>query len=240
MNVGILQTGQTPPQLRENHGDYDAMCKALLGYAPDEAGTFLVLEDEFPSTPTSHDVYVITGSPCGVYEDHAWIPPLEDFIRAAYDQGTKLIGICFGHQILAQALGGTVVKSEKGYGVGVMDYDLSWVSDTPSSISLCAWHQDQVVIPPTSARTFLSSEFCPHAGLGYDGRAISFQPHPEFSRPFVRDLIGVRTGDTISAEFAAASLATLSKPTDTFLIQSLLKDFLAAPISERAPESLAS
>lgn len=225
MKIAVLQAGRSPQTLRPVHGDYDDMSKALLGYAPQDVKTFAVMDGHFPVSADQYELYIITGSPCGVYDPLPWIPKLETFIQDVYEDEGKMIGLCFGHQIIAQALGGVVEKSHKGYGLGVMKYDLSH-GNAVKHISLHAWHQDQVIVPPETARVFLTSEFCPLAGLSYGKRAISFQPHPEFTREFVRDLISVRRGETISGDLADKAVASLGRNTDTQVVQNILRDFL--------------
>jgi len=166
---------------------------------------------------------MITGSPSGVYDGDGWMSDLEDFIRSSYANRSKMIGICFGHQIMAQSLGGEVVKSDKGYGIGVMDYVLAGQQET---LSLCAWHQDQVVQKPDMAEVIFSSNFCPIAGLSYGDDAISFQPHPEFTKDFVRDLIAFRRGDTITDAQADEADASMAKDIDLSIVQNMLLEFL--------------
>jgi len=173
-----------------------------------------------------YDLLILTGSRYGVYEDHDWIAPLEDLIREAYAKEIKMLGICFGHQIIAQALGGTVVKSKNGLGAGVMDYVLTDKNNTIKTVSLCAWHQDQVITPPAEAVTLATSDFCPHAALRYKNKVLSFQPHPEFSKDFIQGLIDLRRGKTITEDFAQSSEATLKKDTHAHIIQSLIADYL--------------
>ena len=92
----------------------------------------------------------MTGSAAGVYDDLPWIAPLKSFLRDV-DGRAKLVGLCFGHQILAAAFGGTVEKSAKGWGIGLHTYDLferaDWMDDA-TRISVPAIHQDQVIVPP--------------------------------------------------------------------------------------------
>lgn len=226
MKTAILHVGHAPESLIPIHGDYDLMSKTLLGLAPHEADSFVVLDGEFPSSIDAYDLYLITGSPCGVYEGLPWISKLEDFIRATFQSQAKIIGLCFGHQIMAQAMGGTVEKSNKGYGIGVMDYHLAHPSMPGQDISLCAWHQDQVIKQPLNSTLILTSEFCPIAGLAYGEQAISFQPHPEFTRAFVKDMISVRRSDTITEGMADEASESLSKITDTPLIQKVIQSML--------------
>src|SRR6476620_7182838 len=147
MKLAILETGRPPGDLAERFGDYPTMFAELLG--PEfEVESFDVEAGRVPD-PGNHDAVLITGSPAGVYEDLPWIPALLDFIRAADDR--KMVGICFGHQAMAEALGGHVEKSDKGWGAGLHHYDVNlaepWM-DQACSIAAPASHQDQVVVQP--------------------------------------------------------------------------------------------
>src|SRR5207253_1128988 len=102
---------------------------------------FDVAANELPERPGDHSAYLITGSPAGVYEPLAWIAPLSDFIRSAAN--SKMVGICFGHQVMAEALGGHVEKSDKGWGAGLHSYDVvlrePWM-DSAEIIAIPASH----------------------------------------------------------------------------------------------------
>ncbi len=114
MLIGILQCGHFPEDLQGESGDYDAMFERLLAGENFDYATYNVVDGDFPEGPEACDGWLITGSRHGAYEDHDWIPPLEDLIRAIRDAGRPLVGVCFGHQIIAQALGGKVVKFDGG------------------------------------------------------------------------------------------------------------------------------
>ena len=108
MKIAILETGRPPGELAEQFGDYPAMFAQLLG--PEfEMETFDVAAGELPDSANGHAAYLITGSPAGVYEPLPWIEPLQQFIRNAAQ--AKMVGVCFGHQVMAEALGGHVEKS---------------------------------------------------------------------------------------------------------------------------------
>lgn len=222
MRIGILQTGHVLEQLVARHGEYPAMFEQLLGGRGFEFETFAVVDGNFPSAAGQMDGWLITGSRHGAYEAHAWIPPLEELIRDAFDEKIPMVGICFGHQIMAQALGGKVEKFKGGWGVGLCRYQCT----DGSEIGLHAMHRDQVVSPPPDARTILRSDFCRYAGFAYGKHAISIQPHPEFSSAYTADLILARRGGVLPVGQADAALASLDREPDSELIAEKLSDFL--------------
>ncbi|MDA1239199.1 MAG: type 1 glutamine amidotransferase, partial [Proteobacteria bacterium] len=190
MKIGILQTGRAPEALVKEHGDYDKMFIELLSDPRFSFNNFPVLDSVFPKI-SDYDGYIITGSRFGVYENYPWISQLEDFIRACFESDIPVAGFCFGHQIMAQALGGKVEKFDGGWAVGVENYQIQ--GDT---VSLLAWHQDQVITPPDNSKTIASSDFCKFAGLTYGKKGFSLQAHPEFNTDFVKGLMSVR-GETL-------------------------------------------
>ena len=171
---------------------------------------------------------LITGSPAGVYEDHAWIPPLEQFLRSAKGK-SKLVGICFGHQIMAQAYGGRVETSERGWGIGLQRYDVietaPWMDDAPS-FAIPVSHQDQIVELPPAARILARNAFSPFALLAYDDQpAISMQFHPEFEPDYAKALIECRF-DRVPDP--AAAIASLDAPDDRQRVAGWIRNFLEA------------
>jgi GMP synthase-like glutamine amidotransferase len=168
---------------------------------------------------------LITGSPAGVYDDYPWIEPLMEFIRAADE--SKMVGVCFGHQVMAHALGGHVEKSHKGWGAGLHTYSIvhpePW-DDGVKSISVPASHQDQVIVQPPNTDVVAASEFTPFASLAWTDRpAISFQFHPEFSPEFAKALIRERY-DRVNDPDAA--IASLDGPNDNDRVGGWIRRFL--------------
>ncbi|SEO63149.1 GMP synthase (glutamine-hydrolysing) [Salinihabitans flavidus] len=221
MKIGILQTGHAPDNLRPDLGDYDDMFRKLLHDQGFTFETWNVVDMEFPGDVTDADGWLITGSKHGAYEDHPWIAPLEAFIRDAIEHAVPVVGICFGHQIVAQALGGKVVKFPGGWAVGRQDYDFGG-----AHLPLNAWHQDQVITPPEGARTIASNDFCAHAALVYGDRALTIQPHPEFGPDFIEGLIHTRGKGVVPQELLDKAESTLDQPLASDIIADQIADFL--------------
>jgi len=226
VNFAILEAGTPPAALVDEFGRYPAMFEKLLGL---EARTYDVAAGALPPDVGRHDSYLITGASAGVYDDLPWIPTLMTFLRAAKSKA-RLVGICFGHQIMAEAFGGRVEKSAKGWGVGLHTYPIvrhePWM-DAASSVAAPASHQDQVVTAPPGADLIASSLFTPYAGFAWrDQPAISFQFHPEMSPDFARALYEHRRGRIPDAD---AAIASLDGPNDSQRIGDWIRRFLTAP-----------
>jgi len=230
LKIGILETGRLPDELQLIHGDYPSMFVSWLAPFDADIHIFAALDGVLPDSPQDCDLWVVTGSRFGAYEDHAWIASLEEFIRACRDAGQKMVGICFGHQIIAQAMGGTVEKSDKGWGLGVHDYSLSgWPGGTdPDGLRIQAFHQDQVVAAPPDAVQIARSDFCEFAGLWYPGFALTVQGHPEFSADYARDLMESRRGSVLTDADVDAALPNTDTKTTSEALAVFIRDHLAA------------
>ncbi|ODM43418.1 type 1 glutamine amidotransferase [Cereibacter johrii] len=209
MLIGILQTGEAPDVLSAEMGDYPDMFRRLLDGKGFAFRTYRVLDMDFPASVHDCDGWLITGSRHGVYEEHAFIPPLEAFIRAAREERVPLVGICFGHQIVAQALGGRVERSDKGWAVGPTAYDFGG-----DRIVLNAWHRDQVIEPPDGAEVIASNSFCENAALLYGDYAFTVQAHPEFRDDFVEGLMRTRGPGVVPDDRLRAAEERLGQPND--------------------------
>jgi len=244
MKIGILETGEVHPDLKARHGDYPAMFERLLAAVDPrlEFATVRVVTGEMPAAPGQADAWLVTGSRHGVYDDLPWIEPLKAFLRACVAAGVPVVGICFGHQILAEALGGRVVKSGRGWGLGVQDYELvahpGWMAGLPDRFAVRALHQDQVVALPPGATVLARSPHCAFAALAYGDPespdAVSLQPHPEFGPEFMDELLALRAGTVFSHEAAAAARASLARPVDSGNWARLIVDFLHRAAENRA------
>lgn len=232
--VTIIETGIVSPKNREHHGSYPQMFARMIG-AADPSVTFDTVS--IPAGEPLPDIggleaILITGSVAGVYDGLDWIAPLEAFVRAAHDEKVPMVGVCFGHQLIAQALGGAVRKSEKGFGLGRHVYDVApdnGLIEGPH-IALACSHQDQVITPPARAKTILSSDFTPHAGLLYSDTTFSVQAHPEFTVGFALACCAmVRSkGDAPDSVLTAAE-ASLAEPLESARLGGAITRFLTRP-----------
>ncbi|GAW33354.1 GMP synthase [Roseovarius sp. A-2] len=219
MKIGILQTGHAPDIVLPELGDYDTMMARMLDGQGFDFVTYSVVDEEFPDGPQDADGWLITGSKHGAYEDHAWIPPLEDLIRAIHAANLPMVGICFGHQIIAQALGGTVVKHPNGWRVGATEYD---IEGTP--LTLNAWHQDQVIEAPEEAELVGRAEGCDIAALRYGDHIFTVQPHPEFNATMMDRLIEHRAIGVVPDPLRDHARGRLAMPTDNSTMATRIAD----------------
>ena len=220
MRIGILQTGHAPDALIGEMGDYSDMFERLLGGRDFDFTTYDVVDGQFPPSAEAQEGWIVTGSRHGAYEDHDWIPPLEKLIVEIADTGHPMIGVCFGHQIIAQALGGKVEKFRGGWSVGRQEYDFG-----DETLALNAWHQDQVVDLPVGATVIASNDFCQNAALVIGKSILTIQPHPEFDRAMTQGLIEHRS-DAVPPELVEAATRSLALPTDNEALADRMAAFL--------------
>jgi GMP synthase-like glutamine amidotransferase len=231
--ITIIETGVLGEPIRARFGSFPQMFERMVRAADAsvEFDTISIINGEPLPDPATLHAILITGSPAGVYDELGWIAPLEDFVRRAYAGKIPMAGVCFGHQLMAQALGGIVRKSEKGWGIGRHVYDVAPGNGVIAGkhIAIAASHQDQVIEPPPGARTILSSAFTEHAGLLYgNGSALSVQPHPEFDAGFAHLCCDIRKGLAPDAVIAQAK-ASLAEPVDNAALGGAITRFLTRP-----------
>jgi GMP synthase-like glutamine amidotransferase len=235
--IAILETGVPPAGLDQTYGTYADMFQGTLAREGRTFRVFKTLQGELPDADGHLKGVVITGSPAGVYEDDPWIGDLIGWLRAL-DPAIPAVGICFGHQIMAQAWGGHVEKSHKGWGVGLHEYEVHdhgvWkqlfgADAEHSAIRIAVTHQDQVVKKPDTAVRLAGSEFTPNGALWYtDRRALSFQCHPEFCESFASDLLISRRGVRISEELVDKAVESLKGDNHRAEVLSAISKFLGA------------
>ena len=169
----------------------------------------------FPQDIDEVDAYLMTGSKSSVYDDKPWIGQLMDFVRELHRREKKLVGICFGHQLVAQALGGSTGKSPKGWGVGLHTYRFdtapAWHDQADPEFQILVSHQDQVLENADGAQVLASSEFCENAVCQIGNHILTFQGHPEFVPGYSREIMEFRRemiGESVYSN-GVASLARI-------------------------------
>ena len=221
MKIGILQAGHAAPAMAETVGDYEKLYSHMLDGHGFSFQLWSVVDMDFPAGPEDADGWLISGSKHGAYEDHAFIPPLETLIRQIVEADKPLVGVCFGHQIIAQALGGKVEKFDAGWSVGMQSYDVGG-----ETYKLNAWHQDQVTVLPETAKRVGRSDFCENAMLYYEGKALSIQPHPEFNSLAIQALLDSRAVGVVPEALQAKAREQLAAPNSNKAMGDVLANFL--------------
>ena len=196
--IGLLQTDSVLPHLQVVHGDYPAMFRQVLEQTglSFEMSVFDVEHGCYPADLDECDGYVITGSRMSVYDDEPWIKELGSFVQELDKQQKKLVGICFGHQLVAHVLGGKTQASNKGWGVGCHNSRLltTVAKNLPGvdEFSLLSSHKDQVSELPPNADLIASNAFCEIAAMRIEDHILTFQGHPEFTREYSNALMEFR------------------------------------------------
>ena len=196
MKIGILEAGHPPDSLRKDFGSYGEMFIALLDGYNFSFQLYDVENMKFPNSINEADGWLITGSKHGVYEAHQFIKPLEIFIQKIYAKNIPLVGICFGHQLIIQAVNGLVEKYSEGWSTGIKPVKFNirkpWLPKFHDQIRLISFHQDQVIKIPNFVEHLAETDFCKYYALSIDDYIFTIQGHPEFSNTYALDLLEIK------------------------------------------------
>ncbi len=234
MKIGILRCDSVRSQFKGQYGDYPKMITSLFDpLAPAFSyEVYDVVAGHYPVSLDACDAYITTGSKASVYDGDAWIRALQAFIIRLRKAKIKLIAICFGHQLVAQAFGGKVSQSDKGWGVGVHAMQVttaaSWMEALPMSAvcQVLVSHQDQVDELPPGAKLIAGSDFCPHGMFQLDDSILTIQGHPEFSKPYAEALMGFRR-ELLGVSVYTAGIDSLQQRTDEQLVAQWMISFIS-------------
>lgn len=232
MNIGILQCDDVAQDLRDIHGNYPDMFIALLRKVmPDLRFEIWRCHDgDIPTTTDGVDAWLITGSKYGANDPEPWIEQLSVFIRRVHEQQRPMVGVCFGHQLLAHALGGAVRTHPEGWGVGVSTNQVQeqepWMQPWTPTLNILVSHQDQVSQLPAQSKVLASSDFCPFYMIQVDDTTLGIQGHPEFSKTYSADLMAKRRG-RIRDDVLDQGLKSLESPVDDIRVAQWMLNFMA-------------
>jgi GMP synthase-like glutamine amidotransferase len=198
LRICILETDILRPELVDQYQGYGRMFERLFSRQPiaAEFTVYNVMQGVYPALEERFDAYLVTGSKADSFGSDPWIQVLKEYLLKLYVRGDKLLGICFGHQLLALLLGGKTERATQGWGVGIHHYDLApakaWMTPAMEKLTLLISHQDQVTSLPEKATVIASSEFCPFAAYHIEDQVLCFQGHPEFIHEYSRTLLDIR------------------------------------------------
>lgn len=238
MKIGLLECDHVRAEWRHLAGDYREMFAALLKqHAPEfELQIFDVCAGEFPATLDVCDAYLTTGSRASVYDEIDWIQRLKAFVRELHTASKPFVGVCFGHQMLAEALGGRVIKAATGWGAGVHNIEITqpeaWMTPAATQLRLQFMHQDQIAHLPPGGVALGGAAHCPIAIFRVGRTMLGIQAHPEFTPDYVGALLDDRVA-LIGAEKCAAAQASLRQTTDEGLITRWIAEFLKLSLMPR-------
>ena len=235
LHLGILQTDSVLAPLQAEHGDYPAMFARL--FKEMGAGIMLSIFDVQRSLPhdDSCDAYLITGSRHSVYDDLPWIRNLAGFVRDALARERKILGVCFGHQLMAHFFGGEVAPAADGWAVGVHRSRVisqpAWMQPAPHAFRLLSSHKDQVQRLPPHAELFATSDFCPLGGFTVGDKVMTVQGHPEFNKAYARELMTLRR-EMLGEQVYERGIQSLAVDTDERLLSRWMLNFLSLDLSQ--------
>jgi GMP synthase-like glutamine amidotransferase len=193
---------------------------------------FQVKDGVFPLSLAGCDGVIITGSPASVHDDEPWIAPLLELIRELDRARMPTVGVCFGHQAIAAALGGTISRNPGGWGFGVAvtDYAVQepWMQPPQARVSLYSAHNEQVTALPPRARLLGGSPFCPVGAFGVDQHIMTTEHHPEMTPGFFAALVEA-FADYVGPAVAARARAEARLPTDGAVFAEWTARFLEMP-----------
>lgn len=233
MKLCILDNDFLDPAVAPTYVGYGAMFERLLRQAGAE-GTFDIfntVKGEYPASFEPYDAVLLTGSKADSFSQEPWVLALKDKVQALLLAKKKLIGVCFGHQLIALCLGAKVGRAPQGWGAGRMTYE--WLAPELAhaqgreDVALLASHQDQVFDLPGGTRLLATSAFCPVAAFGIDGQLFCVQAHPEFVEDYSAFLLNKRRS-MFGEERYQAFIQSLAKGHDGLAVARMMVAFINA------------
>jgi len=231
--LGLIACDVVPDELRDRFDDYPVMFEKAIGStsANVQWQVYRAYREELPNSVDECDGYITTGARSAAFDAEPWIRSLEQFIVSLVGSDRPLVGVCFGHQVIAQALGGKVAKSDRGWGIGLRHYrtaenlDNDWMRPRAVEFTVPVCHQDQVIELPRQAQILASSAHCENFMVQFNNTMLGFQGHPEFDKDYIHTVLDLREL-TINGAVREAALASLQRAGDNAKIMQWIVNFL--------------
>ena len=231
MKIALLQCDHVVKELQPVHGDIPDLFKNLFDRVAPEVSldVFNVTIGEYPDSVNDYDGFISSGARYSVYDNDSWILRFKEFVRELYDHNRKFVGICFGHQMMAEALGGKCEKSDRGWGVGIKEVQIHkkrpWMQPELDSYRMIVSHADQVMKIPENSEVLGGNSHCPCSIYTVGKNFLGIQAHPEFTRSFEKDIMRVRA-DRIGKKIIDEAMPTLNESTDEAVVTRWIVQFI--------------
>jgi GMP synthase (glutamine-hydrolysing) len=195
----IVKSGRTLPELARRRGDYEDWITAGMGLDPARVEVVHVYQDARLPDPDGYAGVIATGSSAMVSHGEPWSERAAVWLADVAKAGTPLLGICFGHQLLAHGLGGRVDRNPRGREIGTIEVSLNGAArgdplfgELPQRFQMQSTHVESVLELPAGARRLASSHRDPNQAFAVGERAWGVQFHPEFDADVVRSYLLAR------------------------------------------------
>jgi len=242
MKIGLLNAYICDPDPNSYHYQYEPMFRQFFSEQVSATWTLIeyrITQDNWSKSIDECDGWIISGSPKSAYDSDDWIAKLINFVKECHQHKKPLVGICFGHQLIAQALGGKVKKSEKGWGVGLRNFSIvgskSFMSEQRTDCNLLFSHQDQVEELPEGAELLATDPFCPNQIYTIGDHILSIQGHPEFTTHYMRERLEDRK-KIIGEHSYQTACASLSMPADSTLFGAWIRTFFSQSTQQQSAD----
>ena len=239
MHLCILENDDLDPPLAQRYSRVAAMFERLFAQAgyKGRIDTFSARHGQYPVSFATYDAVLLTGSRADSFSDEPWVVTLREQVARLLQDQHKLLGVCFGHQLIAHCLGAPVQRAPRGWRVGRQAYDwlgapehLGLAPGQAAQVALLASHQDQVLALPPGATLLATQADCPVAAYALGDQVFCIQPHPEFTPEVSAFLLDKRRA-LMGEPLYEQSMGSLSEPHDGLALARFMIRFVQFGLS---------
>ena len=239
MRLCILENDDLDPPLAQRYTRVAAMFEHLFAQSGYQGriDTFSARHGQYPVSFAAYDAVLLTGSRADSFSDEPWVVTLREQVARLLQDQHKLLGVCFGHQLIAHCLGAPVQRAPRGWRVGRQAYDwlgapehLGLAPGQAAQVALLASHQDQVLALPPGATLLATQADCPVAAYALGDQVFCIQPHPEFTPEVSAFLLDKRRA-LMGEPLYEQSMGSLSEPHDGLALARFMIRFVQFGLS---------